>query len=58
MGVTATVQNIAFDCADPYALAQFWSQVTGQPLSAEDHPGDPEPSIDPPRSAAERAAGA
>jgi predicted enzyme related to lactoylglutathione lyase len=44
--VTATVQNIAFDCSDPYALAQFWSRVTGQPLSDEDHPGDPEASID------------
>ena len=46
MGVTATVENIAFDCSDPYALAQFWSQVTGQPLSDDDHPGDPAASVD------------
>lgn len=43
--MTATVQNVAFDCADPYTLAQFWSRVTGRPLSDEDHPGDPEVSI-------------
>jgi predicted enzyme related to lactoylglutathione lyase len=43
--MTATVQNIAFDCSDPYALAQFWSQVTGQPLADDDNPGDPEASV-------------
>jgi hypothetical protein len=44
--MTATVQNIAFDCPDPYALAQFWSAVTGRPLNEEDFPGDPEASIE------------
>lgn len=39
------VQNIAFDCADPYALAQFWSKVVNTPLNDDDHPGDPEASI-------------
>ncbi|MGH3488494.1 MAG: VOC family protein [Actinopolymorphaceae bacterium] len=37
--------NVAFDCADPYELALFWSQVFDQPLNEEDHPGDPEASI-------------
>ncbi len=37
--------NVAFDCADPYELAQFWSKVFDQPLDDEDGPGDPEASI-------------
>jgi predicted enzyme related to lactoylglutathione lyase len=43
--MTATVQNIVFDCPDAYRLAAFWSQVTGQPLSDDDNPGDPEASV-------------
>ncbi|MDQ6692779.1 MAG: VOC family protein [Candidatus Dormibacteraeota bacterium] len=39
------VLNIAFDCADPYELARFWSDVTGCPLSEDDQPGDPEASV-------------
>ena len=39
------VENVAFDCPDPYELAQFWSQVTGEPLEEEDQPGDPEAAI-------------
>jgi hypothetical protein len=39
--VTSVVHNIAVDCADPYALASFWSAVTGDPLGEDDHPGDP-----------------
>ncbi|MBO0826272.1 MAG: VOC family protein [Streptosporangiales bacterium] len=35
------VHNITFDCADPYALGTFWSRLLGQPLSADDMPGDP-----------------
>ena len=27
--MTVTIENITMDCADPYALAAFWSQVTG-----------------------------
>jgi Glyoxalase-like domain len=27
--MTASVHNITFDCAEPYRLAGFWSQVTG-----------------------------
>jgi hypothetical protein len=43
--LTATVRNITFDCPDAYELAQFWSLVTGHPLSDDDNPGDPEASI-------------
>ena len=27
--MTAHIRSITFDCADPYRLAHFWSQVTG-----------------------------
>jgi predicted enzyme related to lactoylglutathione lyase len=40
-----TVANVAFDCADPYALAQFWSAVVEQPVAEDDLPGDLEASI-------------
>jgi len=39
------VRNIVIDCPDAYALAQFWSQVVGQPLADDDKPGDPEASV-------------
>ncbi|MEV7172533.1 VOC family protein [Streptomyces sp. NPDC093224] len=38
----STVQNVAVDCADAYALARFWSGVTGRPLDPEARPGDRE----------------
>jgi predicted enzyme related to lactoylglutathione lyase len=34
------LRHLTFDCADPYALATFWSAVTGWPVSDEDQPGD------------------
>jgi hypothetical protein len=42
--MTARPRNITVDCADPYVLATFWSQVTGYQEDPEDgnHPGDPE----------------
>ncbi|GAB3477729.1 VOC family protein [Amycolatopsis cihanbeyliensis] len=43
--MSAFVQNVAIDCADPYQLAQFWSQVVDRPVSDEDQPGDPEALI-------------
>ena len=42
------VRNIAFDCADPYALATFWSQLLDVPMSQDDQPGDPVATISPP----------
>jgi hypothetical protein len=39
--MTARVRNITFDCADPYTLAGFWSQVTGYREDPED-PNRPE----------------
>jgi hypothetical protein len=39
--MTARVRNITFDCADPYRLAGFWSQVTGYREDPQD-PNRPE----------------
>ncbi|SDM97415.1 hypothetical protein SAMN04489726_4273 [Allokutzneria albata] len=36
------IRHITFDCADPYALAGFWSRATGWPISPDDEPGDDE----------------
>ncbi|MEV1239945.1 VOC family protein [Nonomuraea sp. NPDC050022] len=36
------LRHVTIDCAEPYELGTFWSQVTGWPLSDEDEPGDPE----------------
>lgn len=36
------LRHVTIDCTDAYELAQFWSAVTGWPLSSEDAPGDPE----------------
>ena len=38
----SSVLNVSVDCADPYTLCQFWSQVTGKPVPDEDQPGDDE----------------
>jgi hypothetical protein len=37
--------NVAFDCAEPYELGQFWSGVFDQPLDDDSGPGDDEVSI-------------
>ncbi|AGL16059.1 VOC family protein [Actinoplanes sp. N902-109] len=42
------IRNISFDCLDPYALAQFWSEVVGHPVHPEFVPGDAEVVIEPP----------
>jgi predicted enzyme related to lactoylglutathione lyase len=41
------VQHITVDCRDAYALALFWSDVTGWPVSDEDEPGSPEVAVEP-----------
>ncbi|MEU3018958.1 VOC family protein [Nocardiopsis sp. NPDC007018] len=43
--MTSTVLNIAIDCTDAYALARFWSEVTGRPGHPESEPGDPETQV-------------
>ncbi|NUO58599.1 MAG: VOC family protein, partial [Hamadaea sp.] len=46
------IRNVAFDCADPYALAQFWAEVMRVRLDPEHQPDDPETSIQPPEGPA------
>jgi predicted enzyme related to lactoylglutathione lyase len=43
--MVSILQNVAIDCADPYELARFWSQVTGRPMHPEDRPGDRETQV-------------
>jgi predicted enzyme related to lactoylglutathione lyase len=40
--MTSTIKNTCFDCADPYPLAEFWSQVLGIPVDPDCEPGDDE----------------
>lgn len=40
--MVSVVQNVAVDCSDAYALARFWSAVTGCPLHPSVRPGDAE----------------
>jgi predicted enzyme related to lactoylglutathione lyase len=46
--ITMLLRHVTFDCADPHALATFWSAVTGWPVSAEDEPGDDEVLVEAP----------
>ncbi|MFI6977994.1 VOC family protein [Embleya sp. NPDC050154] len=43
--MSSHVLHVSVDCADPYALASWWSQVLGRPLGPEDKPGDPEVEV-------------
>jgi predicted enzyme related to lactoylglutathione lyase len=49
--MASTLHYVNVKCADPYALAAFWSQVTGWPMSDDDHPGDPAALVTPPGGA-------
>ena len=40
-----SVRFVTIDCADPYALAQFWSQAFGTGMNPDDLPGDAEASV-------------
>ncbi|GAA3744317.1 VOC family protein [Salinactinospora qingdaonensis] len=43
------IRNIIIDCADPFALAEFWSKVIDVPVSPESSPGGSEAFIDTPQ---------
>jgi predicted enzyme related to lactoylglutathione lyase len=40
------VRSVTIDCADPYALAKWWCEAFGVPMSDQDFPGDPEAICD------------
>jgi predicted enzyme related to lactoylglutathione lyase len=42
------LRHVTIDCAHPYELATFWSNVTGWPVSADDQPGDDEVLVEAP----------
>ena len=39
------IRHISIDCAEPYALAQFWATVTGWSLGPDDKPEDDEVAV-------------
>ncbi|MEV6955242.1 VOC family protein [Streptomyces sp. NPDC051183] len=41
------VHHITFDALDPYAIAEFWSAVTGFPIHPDDVEGDDEILLEP-----------
>jgi predicted enzyme related to lactoylglutathione lyase len=43
--VSSIILNITFDCADPRALARFWGQVTGWPVTEEPEPGQADSAV-------------
>ncbi|EFL02398.1 glyoxalase [Streptomyces sp. SPB78] len=43
--MVSAVRNVAIDCGDAYALACFWSEVTGRPLDPDCAPGDRETAV-------------
>lgn len=45
--MVARIRHITVDCKDAYALAQFWSAVTGWPIEEENEAGDTECLIAP-----------
>ena len=42
----SALDNLVVDCADPYELAKFWTQVVDKPIHAENEPGDDEVAIE------------
>jgi predicted enzyme related to lactoylglutathione lyase len=42
----SSVLHVSVDCADPYTLCRFWSQVTGKPIPDTGSPGDDEVGIE------------
>jgi hypothetical protein len=46
--MSSLVGSITFDCARPYELAQFWTEVVGFPIDADSKPDDDEIALEPP----------
>ncbi|MCU1586712.1 MAG: glyoxalase/bleomycin resistance protein/dioxygenase [Frankiales bacterium] len=43
--MTSSIYNTSVDCADPWQLAQFWSQVLDKPIDPDCRPGDEEVAV-------------
>jgi predicted enzyme related to lactoylglutathione lyase len=46
--VSSAIGSITFDCAQPYELARFWTEVVGWPIHPENVPADDEVGLLPP----------
>lgn len=44
-GMGSLIQNICVDCARPYVLATFWSQVLDRPIHPDNEPDDDEVGV-------------
>ena len=40
--MASRIHTLTIDAHDPFAQAQWWSQVLSVPMSPDDNPGDPE----------------
>ncbi len=45
LAMASLVRHLTFDCADPWALATFWTGITGGALGEGDQPGDDEVEV-------------
>lgn len=43
--MSSSIRNISVDCANPFELAEFWSQVLDLPMEPDDKPGDAETGL-------------
>ncbi len=43
--MSSLIQNISVDCAHPFSLAQFWSQVLDRPVHPDNEPDDEEVGV-------------
>lgn len=46
--MTSLVRHVTIDSSDAYTLATFWAAALGGSLAADDHPGDPEATVNAP----------
>ncbi|MFF2776224.1 VOC family protein [Streptomyces sp. NPDC058052] len=44
--MSSLVRHVTIDCADAYALAEFWAKVLDSKVSDDDAPGDPEALVE------------
>ncbi len=44
--MSSLVRHVTIDCADAYALATFWAEALDGRLADDDHPGDPEATVE------------
>ncbi|MFF9145279.1 VOC family protein [Streptomyces sp. NPDC014861] len=44
--MSSLVRHVTIDCADAYALAEFWARVLDSEVSGDDAPGDPEALVE------------